>query len=75
MNDFLGKLTKDIAKNDNKQHRNILDMGSDISSGDTYHSRVLGQMISNDELMAIIYGQWSVIIISLVVIGVLICGT
>ena len=50
-------------------------MGYDISSGDTYHSRVLGQMISNDELMAIIYGQWSVIIISLVVIGVLICGT
>ena len=75
MTHFLGKLTKDIAKNDNKQHRNILDMGSDISSGDTYNSRVLGQMISNDELMAIIYGQWSVIIISLVVIGVLICGT
>ena len=50
-------------------------MGSDISSGDSYNSRVLGQMISNDELMAIIYGQWSVIIISLVVIGVLICGT
>jgi hypothetical protein len=75
MNDFLGKLTKDIAKNDNKQHRNILDMGGDKCNHDTYHSRVLGQMISNDELMAIIYGQWSVIIISLVVIGVLICGT
>ena len=42
MTNFLGKLTKDIAKNDNKQHRNILDMGGDKCNHDTYNSRVLG---------------------------------
>ena len=43
MNDFLGKLTKDIAQyNDNFKHRNIRIMDDNISSGDTSNSRVLG---------------------------------
>ena len=69
MNDFLGKLTKDIAKNDNKQHRNICIMVCDKYRSNTYNSRDMGdkEMMSDDEIMALIYSQWSVIVFSIVV--------
>ena len=65
----MGKLEEDIAKNDNNKHRNIYIVVCDNDSSDTYHCRDMGdkEMMSDDEIMALIYSQWSVIVFSIVV--------
>ena len=44
-------------------------MVCDNDSSDTYNSRDMGdkEMMSDDEIMALIYSQWSVIVFSIVV--------